>query len=41
MHDKGRDLIVYHAYDAENKAAPTLRISELHWDADGWPSVDM
>jgi arabinan endo-1,5-alpha-L-arabinosidase len=36
-HDKDRDLIVYHAYDAEHDAAPTLRIAELRWDADGWP----
>ncbi len=41
MHDGGRDLIVYHAYDAQNNAAPTLRLSELHWSADGWPTVDM
>jgi arabinan endo-1,5-alpha-L-arabinosidase len=36
-HDKDRDLIVYHAYDAEHDAAPTLRIAELRWDKDGWP----
>ena len=34
-----RDYIVYHAYDAENKAEPTLRISELIWDRDGWPGI--
>lgn len=39
MHDGDRDLIVYHAYDAQKEAEPTLRISELVWDADGWPSV--
>jgi arabinan endo-1,5-alpha-L-arabinosidase len=37
--DANRDYIVYHAYDAENKAEPTLRISELIWDRDGWPSI--
>lgn len=37
MHDGTRDLIVYHAYDAEHDAAPTLRLAELRWDADGWP----
>ena len=37
MHDGSRDLIVYHAYDAEHDAAPTLRLAELKWDADGWP----
>jgi arabinan endo-1,5-alpha-L-arabinosidase len=39
MHDGSRDLIVYHAYDAQNDAKPTLRISELTWDKDGWPQV--
>lgn len=28
---------VYHAYDAENRGAPTLRIAELTWDDEGWP----
>lgn len=37
MHDGARDLIVYHAYDAEHDAAPTLRLAELRWSADGWP----
>jgi arabinan endo-1,5-alpha-L-arabinosidase len=40
LHDGDRDLIVYHAYDAQNKAAPTLRLAELRWSADGWPGVD-
>lgn len=39
MHDGARDLMVYHAYDAENDAKATLRISEVTWDADGWPHV--
>lgn len=30
---------VYHAYDAENDGAPTLRISTLAWDASGLPVV--
>jgi arabinan endo-1,5-alpha-L-arabinosidase len=34
-----RDLIVYHAYDANNNAAPTLPILQLAWDAQGWPSI--
>ncbi|USI74971.1 arabinan endo-1,5-alpha-L-arabinosidase [Sphingomonas morindae] len=37
MHDGARDLIVYHAYDAEHDAAPTLRLAVLSWDAEGWP----
>ncbi|MES2444131.1 MAG: arabinan endo-1,5-alpha-L-arabinosidase [Pseudomonadota bacterium] len=35
--DKGRDLIVYHAYDVAHDARPTLRLAELAWDAQGWP----
>lgn len=31
------DYIVYHAYDAQKKGAPTLRIQPLGWTADGWP----
>jgi arabinan endo-1,5-alpha-L-arabinosidase len=41
MHDGKRDLIVYHAYDAQNNARPTLRISELTWSADGWPHANL
>lgn len=37
MHDRDRDLIVYHAYDVEHDAAPTLRLAELNWTDDGWP----
>lgn len=32
--------IVYHAYDRENKGAPTLRIAPIRWDAEGWPVAD-
>jgi arabinan endo-1,5-alpha-L-arabinosidase len=28
---------VYHSYDADRNGASTLRISELAFDADGWP----
>ena len=37
LRDPGRDYIVYHAYDAENEGASTLRIQPLGWSADGWP----
>ncbi|MFW2829371.1 arabinan endo-1,5-alpha-L-arabinosidase [Sphingomonas sp. ID0503] len=41
IHDKdGRDLLVYHAYDKDNKGAPTLRIAPLTWGADGWPVAE-
>lgn len=33
------DYIVYHAYDAENQGVPTLRIDQLIWDEEGWPSL--
>jgi len=39
MHDGARDLVVWHAYDAEHDAAPTLRIGELEWDSQGWPQL--
>ena len=32
--------VVYHAYDRENKGAPTLRIAPIRWGADGWPVAD-
>ena len=28
---------IHHSYDADNDGIATLRISELAWDADGWP----
>jgi arabinan endo-1,5-alpha-L-arabinosidase len=36
----GTDYVVYHAYDRENKGAPTLRIVPLRWGADGWPVAE-
>ncbi|XXX79500.1 arabinan endo-1,5-alpha-L-arabinosidase [Sorangium sp. So ce134] len=33
----GQAYNIYHAYDADANGAPTLRISELVWDDDGWP----
>jgi arabinan endo-1,5-alpha-L-arabinosidase len=32
--------VVYHAYDRENKGAPTLRIAPIRWDAEGWPVAE-
>ena len=31
------DLIVYHAYDAQNGGRPTLRMAVVAWTPDGWP----
>jgi len=32
--------VVYHAYDRENKGAPTLRIAPIRWDSAGWPIAE-
>lgn len=31
-------IVVYHSYDAQKNGAPMLRISDLYWDADEWPT---
>lgn len=31
------NVIVRHAYDAENNGAPRLLINDLYWDSSGWP----
>jgi arabinan endo-1,5-alpha-L-arabinosidase len=41
LRDAGLDYLVYHAYDAENEGRPTLRISPIDWDTDGWPNVTL
>jgi arabinan endo-1,5-alpha-L-arabinosidase len=33
----GRTYNVHHAYDAQNNGNSVLRISEIAWDAEGWP----
>jgi arabinan endo-1,5-alpha-L-arabinosidase len=35
--DGNKTYNVYHSYDADNSGASFLRISELVWDASGWP----
>lgn len=35
----GKDYIIYHGYDANDKGRSKLIIKELQWDADGWPVV--
>jgi arabinan endo-1,5-alpha-L-arabinosidase len=37
LREPKRDFIVYHAYDAQNKGASSLRIQPLAWTPDGWP----
>lgn len=36
--EKG-EMLVYHAYDANNRGIPTLRIRPLFWDAQAWPTL--
>ena len=34
-------IVVYHSYDADDHGMPTLRIRDLYWDGDGWPTTDV
>lgn len=36
----GKDYLFYHAYDANDKASPKLRISEINWDDQQWPEIE-
>jgi arabinan endo-1,5-alpha-L-arabinosidase len=37
LHTAAGDYNAYHSYDAES-GVPTLRIAELHWATDAWPT---
>jgi arabinan endo-1,5-alpha-L-arabinosidase len=39
LRTKWGDKLVYHAYDTQWRGTPTLRISDLNWDEEGWPTV--
>lgn len=39
LQENGKEYIIYHAYDAEGQGTPTMRIDELVWDDEGWPSI--
>lgn len=39
LQGKNGEKLVYHAYDTEWRGVPTLRIAELLWDSEGWPTV--
>ena len=41
LQETGGDKLVYHAYDAQAAGIPTLRISPIVWDADGWPTAKL
>jgi arabinan endo-1,5-alpha-L-arabinosidase len=40
LQEDDTEYIVYHSYDAEANGTPTLRITPLAWDADGWPVAE-
>ncbi|MEV1065895.1 arabinan endo-1,5-alpha-L-arabinosidase [Streptomyces sp. NPDC050263] len=37
--DRGRDVLAYHYYDAEDGGAPKLGLNTLNWTKTGWPAV--
>ncbi|HEY3026538.1 MAG TPA: arabinan endo-1,5-alpha-L-arabinosidase [Pyrinomonadaceae bacterium] len=39
LQERSGDKLVYHAYDADARGTPTLRIAPIVWDAAGWPTV--
>lgn len=39
LHDGRTDWLVYHAYDAEDRGIPKLRIEKMRWSPDGWPQA--
>jgi arabinan endo-1,5-alpha-L-arabinosidase len=38
-HADGKDYIIYHGYDAQDKGRSKLLINELAWDKKGWPTL--
>ena len=36
----GKDYLILHGYDMNNDGRPRLIISDMTWDAQGWPVVD-
>ena len=39
LQTKDGEKLVYHAYDAEWRGTPTLRVAHIFWDAAGWPAL--
>jgi arabinan endo-1,5-alpha-L-arabinosidase len=37
----GRDILVFHGYDAKDNGRSKLIIREIIWDAEGWPTVKL
>jgi arabinan endo-1,5-alpha-L-arabinosidase len=36
----GKDYLVFHAYEADDNGRHKLKIAELFWDEQGWPTVN-
>ncbi|GGE77492.1 arabinan endo-1,5-alpha-L-arabinosidase [Massilia psychrophila] len=36
----GKDLLVLHAYERADKYLQKLKVMQIQWDKDGWPTVD-
>jgi arabinan endo-1,5-alpha-L-arabinosidase len=39
LQERDSEKLVYHAYDADARGTPTLRIDSLIWDSAGWPRI--
>lgn len=39
LQDKDGEKLVYHAYDADARGTPTLRVASVIWDAADWPTI--
>ena len=37
----GKDIMIFHAYDAHDEGKPKLLVREVTWDGDGWPVVKL
>ena len=40
VQDSGRDILIYHYYDANRHGRPFLGINYIGWAANGWPYLD-
>ena len=36
----GKDYLVLHAYETADKYKQKLKVMDIRWDSDGWPTVD-
>jgi arabinan endo-1,5-alpha-L-arabinosidase len=40
LSNEDADLLIFHAYDANDNGRSKLRIFKLSWDKDGWPQPE-